>query len=108
MRVIVWIAEGTWKACVDAARIQAPADAEVVLLHVMDAEIAYAAHASFAGLLGRGHRDHDPVLLINAEMTKSAEALLEQAAEHLGRPSASELRSGRVEREVVEAAQGAD
>ena len=52
MRVVVWIVDGTWQACVDAARDQAPPDAETVLLHVLDEEIAYAAHASFAGLLG--------------------------------------------------------
>jgi len=86
----------------------APPDAETVLLHVLDDEIAYAAHASFAGLLGHGHRDHDPALLIDEQMTKDAHELLTQAADRLGRPSTSELRNGRVEREVVEASQGAD
>ncbi len=108
MRVIVWVAEGTWQASVDAARERTPADAEIVFVHVLDEEIAYAAHASFAGLLGRSHRDRDPALVIDERMTKAAHALLDQAAERLGRPSTPELRHGRVEREVVEAAQGAD
>ena len=104
----MWIVEGTWQACVDAARDHSAADAEIVLLHVLDEEIAYAAHASFAGLLGRSHRDRDPALLIDEQMTKAAHELLLQAEDRLGRPSTSEVRSGRVEREVVEAAQGAD
>jgi nucleotide-binding universal stress UspA family protein len=108
MRVIVWIVEGTWTACVDAARNHSPADADIVLLHVLDEEIAYAAHAPFAGLLGRSNRDRDPAQLIDEQMTKAAHELLMQAEDRLGRPCTSELRSGRVEREVVEASQRAD
>src|SRR5215469_13640496 len=46
MTVITWIVEGTWPACVDAARRIAPADADIVLLHVTGDEAA-------AGRLGR-------------------------------------------------------
>jgi hypothetical protein len=34
MIIIVWIVEGTWPACVDAARTLAPDDADIVLLNV--------------------------------------------------------------------------
>ena len=59
MSVIIWIAEGTWPACVAAAR-DAAEGADLVLLHVTDDAVAEAAHGAFAGLLGRGHRECDP------------------------------------------------
>jgi hypothetical protein len=40
MKVIVWVAEGTWPACVDAARGWVPTGADVVLLHVTGDDIA--------------------------------------------------------------------
>ena len=52
---IVWVAEGTWPACVDAARAWVPDGDDVVLLHVSGGEIA-AAHGALAGLLGRSRR----------------------------------------------------
>ncbi|MBO1418799.1 universal stress protein, partial [Streptomyces sp. FH025] len=60
MTVVVWITEGTWPACVDAARSHAPQDAEIVLLHVSGHDVPGVAHGAFAGLLGRGHRERDP------------------------------------------------
>src|SRR3954468_20647081 len=50
---IVWVAEGTWPACIDAARNWVPPDDDIVLLHVGGSELA-AAHGALAGLLGRG------------------------------------------------------
>ena len=35
-RVVVWITEGTWQGCVDAAARLAPVNAEFTLLHVSD------------------------------------------------------------------------
>ena len=55
MTVIAWIVEGTWPACVDAARTHAPDGAEIVLLHVTGRDVPGAAHGAYAGLLGRGH-----------------------------------------------------
>ncbi|MEU2060498.1 universal stress protein [Streptomyces sp. NPDC013455] len=115
MRVIAWLVEGTWPACVDAVRAHAPDDAEVVLLHVSGADVPGVAHGAFAGLFGRahprGHRDEgwgsDPGDRVEALGGTSAAALLDTAAERLGRPCAREERSGRVEREVVAAAEGA-
>ncbi len=105
MRVIAWLVEGTWPACVDAVRAHAPEDAEVVLLHVSGPDVPALAHGAFAGLLGR--RGQDPGDRLEALGGTSATALLDAAAERLGRPCVREERSGRVEREVVAAAEGA-
>jgi nucleotide-binding universal stress UspA family protein len=105
-RVVVWITEGTWPGCVDAAARLAPPDAEVTLLHVTDAEVAEAVHGAFHGLLGRAR--HDPAAVL-AELAEPAEQdLLAAAAERLGRPAGTETRSGAVEREVVAACGPAD
>ncbi|MEV6112693.1 universal stress protein [Streptomyces sp. NPDC052109] len=108
MRVIAWLTEGTWPACVDAVRGHAPDTAEVVLLHVSGPEVPGLAHGAYAGLLGRGHPERDPGALLETLGGSSAAELLDAAAERLGRPCGREERSGRVEREVVAAAEGAD
>jgi nucleotide-binding universal stress UspA family protein len=108
MTVLVWIAEGTWPACVDAARTHARADADVVLLHVGDEGIPAVARGAFAGLLGRGHPERDPGPSIERLADTSADDLLRAAAERLARPARLERRRGRVEREVVAAAEGAE
>ncbi|MFF8726728.1 universal stress protein [Streptomyces sp. NPDC015171] len=107
MRVIAWLVEGTWPACVDAVRAHAPDDAEVVLLHVSGPEVPAVAHGAFAGLLGRGRPERDPGDRLEALGGTSAVSLLAAAAERLGRPCVRAERSGRVEREVVAAAEGA-
>ncbi|NUT40540.1 MAG: universal stress protein [Thermoactinospora sp.] len=108
MAVIVWIVEGTWPACVDAARTRVPEGSEVVLLHVTGHEAPGAAHGAFAGLLGRGHPERDPGTRMEELAADSARRLLREAADRLGGPCTREERSGRVEREVVAAAEGAD
>ncbi|MHA6758438.1 universal stress protein [Streptacidiphilus sp. PAMC 29251] len=108
MTVIVWITEGTWQAAVDAARVHAPAGADITLLHVTGDDVAAAAHGSFAGLLGRGHRERDPGDQLETLSVSASAALLDAAAERLGRPAARVQAHGRVEREVVHAAEGAD
>lgn len=95
VRILVWVAEGTWPACVDAARAL---DGDVTLLHVVD-EATAAAMSGPVGLLGRsGPADQDEFLLARAE-----EAVLDEAAARLGREADRELRRGRPEREVVAA-----
>jgi nucleotide-binding universal stress UspA family protein len=120
--VVVWITEGTWPACVDAARAHAPADAEIVLLHVLDTEVPAVAHGAFAGLLGRGHPagrrpaagtaaerwGRDPGDAAEETAADAEQHLLRAAAERLGRPCSQQTRTGRPEREVVAAADGAD
>jgi nucleotide-binding universal stress UspA family protein len=107
VRVVVWIAEGTWPACIDAARAHARPDADVTLLHVTSEDIAAAAHGAFAGLLGRGHH-HDPGEQVESLSATAAAELFAAAGERLGRPAAHLQRQGRVEREVVQAAADAD
>lgn len=106
--VVAWVVEGTWAACVDAVRRHAPADADVVLLHVSSPDVPGAAHGAYAGLLGRGRRERDPGVRLDALAAASAQELLHAAADRLGRPCTQVQRAGRAEREVVAAAEGAD
>ncbi|MGH1555055.1 universal stress protein [Streptomyces sp. L7] len=108
MRVIAWLVEGTWPACVDAVRTHAPEDSEVVLLHVSGPDVPGLAHGAFAGLLGRGGPARDPGTRLEDLGSTSAAQLLDAAAERLGRPCERLERAGRVEREVVAAAGDAD
>lgn len=108
MRVIAWLVEGTWPACVDAVRTHAPEDSEVVLLHVSGPDVPGVAHGAFAGLLGRGGPRRDPGTRLEDLGSTSAAELLDAAAERLGRPCTRTERAGRVEREVVAAADDAD
>ncbi|MCX5384255.1 universal stress protein [Streptomyces sp. NBC_00083] len=108
MSVIIWITEGTWTACVDAAREHAAADAELVLLHVTDDTIAEAAHGAFAGLLGRGHRERDPGTRLEDLSRAATDDLFAEAERRLGRPARRLAPHGRTEREVVRATEGAD
>ena len=105
--VVVWVAEGTWPACIDAVRAWAPDDAEIVLLHVAGSEVA-AAHGAFAGLLGRGKRSRDPERSFDALVESIAAELLDRVVKRLGRPATTVRRSGRAEHEVVQGAGGAD
>ncbi|MDF6043762.1 universal stress protein [Streptomyces sp. JH14] len=108
MTVIAWIVEGTWPACIDAARTHAPEGADIVLLHVTGSEVPGAAHGAYAGLLGRARPERDPGTALEHLAAASADQLLTDAAERLGRPCTRSERTGRVEREVVAAAEGAD
>lgn len=104
---VVWIVEGTWPACVDAARAHGPDDGDIVLLHVTAPDVAAAAHGAFAGPLGRGRRERDPGLELAQLAATSADELLRAAAERLGRPCIRTRRAGRVGREVVAAVEDA-
>lgn len=107
MAVVVWLTEGTWAACVDAVRTFTPRQ-EVALLHVTGDDVAEAAHAAYRSLLGRGHPERDPGARLEELAAQAAADLLESAAARLGRPASRLERRGRVEREVVQAAQAAD
>jgi nucleotide-binding universal stress UspA family protein len=106
--VVVWLTDGTWPGCVDAARRVIPADSRTVLIYVIPEEISAAAHAAYAGLLGRGHPERDPGQRVAAFAAASAAELLDAAADRIARPCERLERHGRVEREVVAAASGAD
>src|SRR4051794_41758554 len=86
---IVWVAEGTWPACVDAARNWVPPDDDIVLLHVGGSELA-AAHGALAGLLGRGRRG--PEASIDAPSAEAGAGLLDRAQQRLGRPATAQPR----------------
>jgi nucleotide-binding universal stress UspA family protein len=105
MVVVVWVAEGVWKAAIDAARTIAPADAEVKLLHVIPDDLDEIVQGAFAGLFGRRRK-------VPAEIEQSAvdaeSDLLAAAASRLERPAQQETRRGRIEREVVAATEQAD
>jgi hypothetical protein len=58
---VAWVVEGTWTGCViNAARAWAPAEDDVLLLHVTAAEVTEAAAGALAGLMGRGRARHSP------------------------------------------------
>jgi nucleotide-binding universal stress UspA family protein len=108
MKALIWIAEGTWQAGVDAASTLAAAEADLTLLYVSPGELPAAARASYTGLLGRGHPERDPGREVARISAESASNLLQAATERLGRPCTWLHRSGHIEREVVAAAEDAD
>jgi nucleotide-binding universal stress UspA family protein len=109
MRALVWIAEDSWQATVAEAAAHLPADADVTLLHVADAQAEGVVRAARHALLGRSHGEPragvDPLPAISAQ---AAQELLAEALGSLGRPATLVARRGRVEREVVAAAEGMD
>ncbi|MCE7001531.1 universal stress protein [Kibdelosporangium philippinense] len=104
MAVVVWIVEGTWPACVDAAR----AYDDITLLHVSGTDVPGAAHGAFAGLFGRQPPERDPGTAMESLATTTATELMDAAAERLGRSCTRVERTGRTEHEVVAAAENAD
>src|SRR6185436_6083460 len=105
MRVLVWVADGVWEAAVDAAAAIAPPDAEFRLIHVVAEDLAEVTRGAFAGLLGRRYSVGADV---DRELTRSSQEVLASARVRLGRPAELVSRSGRVEREVVAAADDPD
>jgi nucleotide-binding universal stress UspA family protein len=108
MRALVWIVEDSWEATVAAAASHLPAGAEITLLHVADAQAEGIVAAARRSLLGRPHRgaaDGKPLPAISAA---AAQELLADAVERLGVAAQLQARRGRVEREVVAAAEGMD
>ena len=109
MRALVWIVEDTWEATVAEAAAFLPADAEVTLLHVAPGDVETLAEGSRHGLLGRRRPPPPgPEAPLRAISDEAAQALLAEARERFGREAATEGRRGRVEREVVAAAEGMD
>lgn len=110
MRALVWIVEDTWEATVAEAVAFLPADAEVTLLHVAPSDVETLAAGARHGLLGRPRHPPPPgpPAPLRAISDEAAAALLAEARERLGREARTEARRGRVEREVVAAAEGMD
>jgi nucleotide-binding universal stress UspA family protein len=107
MRALVWIAEDTWEAPVDAAAALLPDHAEITLLHVAPADVEALAAGGRAALLGR-RPPPPPGPPLRSISEEAARALLDRAAQRLSRPARTVARRGRVEREVVDAAAGSD
>lgn len=106
MKVLVWIAEATWPACVEAVNDLFP-DTEVTLLAALPGDLAAQASGARTGLWGRGS-GRDPGVRVTEIAREATQAMLDAAAAKLGRPAATQLREGRVEREVTTAAADAD
>jgi nucleotide-binding universal stress UspA family protein len=106
MRALVWITEDTWEATVAEAAALLPAGAEITLLHVAGTEAEHVAGGARGALLGR--RPPPPPAPLRAISEEAATALLADAAARLGRPALQVARRGRIEREVVAAAEAAD
>ncbi len=106
MRVLVWIVEDTWRATIAAAAAFLPAAADITLLYVTASEAEVVARGAWRGLLGRPHPPSaEPLQTISEQ---SASDLLAEAQSLLGRPAVLQARRGRVEHEVVAAAEGMD
>jgi nucleotide-binding universal stress UspA family protein len=96
MRIVIWVVEGTWEGCVDAALARFPADSVYTLLHVTPSDVTEAAGAATIGLFGRGTAGRRPARPYDGVADDEASNLLAS-------------RRGRVEREVVQAvADGVD
>ncbi len=110
VRVVVWLVEGTWQGCLDAAVQFVPSDAGIALLHVTPSDVGEVTEAATAGLLGRAFRAHRPIRRFEEVADQEALEILQAAATRLGRENAELVHlRGRVEREVVEAvADGVD
>ncbi len=110
MRIVVWLVEGTWQGCIDAANRTFPSDAHFTLLHVTPSDVANVAEAASGGLFGRAFPRHKPAQEFEDIADEAGSALLAAAAARLGREDVDLLhRRGRLEREVVSAlADGVD
>ena len=108
MRVVVWLVEDTWETTVAAAAALAPESADLELLYVIATDAEQVVHGARAGLLGRRPPAPPPERRLEAISEQAAVALLREARGRLGRAASTEVRRGRVEREVIGAAGGAD
>jgi nucleotide-binding universal stress UspA family protein len=109
MKVLAWVTEATWPACVAALRDHVPPDAQVTLLYVIDDELLATSRGAVAGLLGRSGGSVPAAGVRLSELAAhEGHDLLAAAAAGSDREVFLEQRHGRVEREVVAAAAQAD
>ena len=103
MRIAVWVTEGTWPACVDAARdLIGSEPADVLLIHIREGGRP-APEPAFGSLIGRGRRERaeDQLRQLSED---GARQMLEQAARRLALPATQRLETGFPERLVTGAA----
>ncbi|MFT0848640.1 universal stress protein [Actinomycetaceae bacterium L2_0104] len=104
MKVVAWIAPGTWDAVVTAAQNR-PKDDQITLVAVADTQQDMPS-GIFSGLMGRGHAPgHQYYDKLSED---AAQDLLEQAKRALGRECDTHLLVGRTERVITEACDDAD
>jgi nucleotide-binding universal stress UspA family protein len=108
MRALIWIIEDTWEATVAEAAAFLPTDADITLLHVAGTEPEIVARAARRGLLGRHPPPAPGPEPLRAISEQAADELLADAEKQLGRPARLEARRGRIEQEVVAAAEQMD
>lgn len=104
MRTVIWVVEGTWQGCVDAAAQNLPPGTRVALLHVTPSDASEVAEAAAVGLFGRAWGGRKPAAQFQDIAAEAASQLLAAAESRLGRQDVELIRRrGRVEREVVRA-----
>lgn len=110
MRALIWITESSWQACVDQARELVPGDADVTLLHVAASDVEHLAEHPGPARLGRHRKPpkHEREHPVREIAESEAQALLDAARGRFGRNAVTVARRGRIEREVLEAAEGFD
>jgi nucleotide-binding universal stress UspA family protein len=96
LKVLAWITEGGWEACVDAVK-RLPAG-HVTLLHVASVELPGP----------RGPRHERVMERMNALAGEAAHALLDDAEERLGFPADKRTEHGDPHTIVMDAAADAD
>ena len=102
MRIVVWICEGTWPACVDAvAGLAGASTAEIVLLHVRAESLPPPRPGSLIGLGRIGRVEQEARQL----STQAAEELLVRAQSRLARRAETRRGSGPAERVVTATSQ---
>lgn len=106
MRVLGWIAPGTWQAVVEAARRRPESD-EITLVAAVDSEEALPT-SMLEGLMGRNRRGDHHCETSNRLTSQAAEELLGRATQALGRTCETRLLTGRTERVVTTACDDAD
>jgi nucleotide-binding universal stress UspA family protein len=108
MRALIWIVEDSWETTVADADALLPPGADLTLLHVAGTEAEALAGALPRALLGRHPPPHAAPEPLQAISERAAQELLADARIRLGRPARLEARRGRIEHEVVAAAESMD
>ena len=108
MRALVWIAEETWEGVIDGALPLLPREADVTLLYVAPEDVLAAPDLALEGLLGRGPPAGRSLDADGRGRRARRRGPARGRRRAPGPPARREVRVGRVEREVVQAAAGAD
>ena len=108
MRALVWIVEDTWEATVAEAAAFLPADAEVTLLHVAPGDVEQLAEGRATGCSAAGPPPPGPRRAAARHLRRGRRSTAGRGARALRARRRGRAPRGRVEREVVAAAEGMD